>query len=167
MIAAIDVAYRADMATAACVLFHYWSDPTPARETVCEITNVAPYESGRFFLRELPCILAALNTLEQLPDVIVIDGYVWLSSDQEPGLGGHLYATLEKKPAIVGVAKTRFHRATAALEITRGESRTPLYITAAGIPLADAASLIQNMHGQFRIPTMIRRADQLCRSGAL
>jgi deoxyribonuclease V len=164
MIAAIDVAYHDNNATAACVVFELWPDDTPVFETTCEIANVASYEPGQFFRRELPCILAVLNTLEQLPSLIVIDGYVWLSDEQEPGLGGHLYTALGKRAAVIGVAKTRFHRAAAVAEIHRGKSHSPLFVTAAGLPLTEAASCIESMHGGFRIPTLIRRADQLCRS---
>jgi deoxyribonuclease V len=163
MIAAIDVGYYDNSATAACVLFENWSDAAPTREASCEVGDVAPYQSGEFYRRELPCVLAVLKKLEQLPDIIIIDGYVWLSNEQEPGLGGHLYAALEKRAAVIGVAKTRFHRATTAMDIYRGKSATPLYITAAGLPLAEAASHIRSMHGNFRLPTLIRRADQLCR----
>ncbi len=163
MIAAIDVAYHDSNATAACVVFERWPDAAPVFETTCEIANIAPYEPGQFYRRELPCILAVLDTLEQLPSFIVIDGYVWLSNEQEPGLGGHLYAALKKRATVVGVAKTRFSRAEAVAEIRRGQSQTPLYITAAGMSLVKAASCIQGMHGDFRIPTLIRRADQLCR----
>ena len=163
MIAALDVAYRDAGATAACVLFRDWADAAPAFETTCEIAEVAPYEPGKFFRRELPCLLAVLKTLGQLPATIVIDGYVWLSDEREPGLGGHLYAALDKKAAVIGVAKTRFQRASAVAEVTRGGSLKPLYVTAAGLPLADAAARIQSMHGRFRIPTLIRQADQLCR----
>jgi deoxyribonuclease V len=163
MIAAIDVAYHDNNATAACVVFERWPDAAPVFETTCEIADIAPYEPGQFYRRELPCIFAVLNTLEQPPDFIVIDGYVWLSDEQEPGLGGHLYAALEKRAAVIGVAKTRFSRAVTVAEIHRGKSHTPLYITAAGLSLAEAASRIQSMHGSFRIPTLIRRADQLCR----
>jgi deoxyribonuclease V len=145
------------------VLFQHWSDSAPVFETTCEVSDVAPYEPGQFFRRELPCILAVLEKLEQRPAIIIIDGYVWLADEREPGLGGHLYAALEKRVAVIGVAKTRFQRAGAVLEITRGTSSTPLYITAAGMPLADAASHIQAMHGRFRIPTLLRRVDQLCR----
>lgn len=163
MIAAVDVAYRDSGATAACVLFQHWSDAAPAFEAACEIAGVAPYEPGKFFRRELPCILAVLNMLPQLPGTIVIDGYVWLADEREPGLGGHLYAALEQKAAVIGVAKTRFRGVSAAAEVTRGASGKPLYVTAAGVPLADAAASIQTMHGRFRIPTLIRRADRLCR----
>ena len=163
MIAALDVTYRERGATAACVLFRDWADAAPAFETTCEIAEAAPYEPGKFFRRELPCLLAVLNTLSQPPATIVIDGYVWLSDEREPGLGGHLYAALGQKAAVIGVAKTRFLRASAVAEAMRGESLKPLYVTAAGMPLADAAASIRSMRGRFRIPTLIRRADQLCR----
>jgi deoxyribonuclease V len=163
MIAAADVAYRSCVAAVACVLFKHWMDDAAAAETTCEVSDVAPYEAGQFFRRELPCLLAVLRKLEQLPGIIVIDGYVWLADESKPGLGGHLYAALERQVAVIGVAKTRFRRAGAAVEITRGASGTPLYITAAGIPLEQAASNIKSMHGSFRIPTLLRRVDQLCR----
>ncbi len=163
MIAAADVAYRSRGAVVACVLFQHWMDHAAAVETTCEVSDAEPYEPGQFFRRELPCILAVLRKLEQLPGIIVIDGYVWLADESEPGLGGHLYAALEQRVAVIGVAKTRFRHAGAAVEITRGESGTPLYISAAGMPLAEAAANIQNMHGRFRIPTLLRRVDQLCR----
>jgi deoxyribonuclease V len=35
---------------------------------------VAPYRSGQFYHRELPCILAILKSLSELPQVIIIDG---------------------------------------------------------------------------------------------
>ena len=48
--------------------------------------------------------------------------------------------------------------------MTRGKSQTPLFITAAGIDVHTAASFIQSMHGKFRIPTLLKQVDQLCRS---
>ncbi|HUY89018.1 MAG TPA: hypothetical protein VMV10_09810 [Pirellulales bacterium] len=64
---------------------------------------------------------------------------------------------------IIGVAKTRFQNAT-AIEITRGESKVPLFITAVGIDPAEAAGDIRKMHGSFRVPTLTKRADQLARA---
>ena len=48
--------------------------------------------------------------------------------------------------------------------MTRGESATPLFITAAGIAAETAAAHVVAMHGPFRIPTLIKRADTLARS---
>jgi deoxyribonuclease V len=59
-------------------------------ESAIEIRYVKPYELGRFYHRELPCILAELQTRSTLPMVLIIDGYVWLG-EQQRGLGAQLY----------------------------------------------------------------------------
>jgi deoxyribonuclease V len=165
MIACVDVDYREDGAVAACVCFRAWTDGTPAAAFVAKIRDVAPYQSGQFYCRELPCILAVLNGLSELPQVIVIDGYVWLGA-QRPGLGAHLYEALGRRIAVIGVAKTRFVRAKPVELVLRGRSRSPLYVTAAGMDVAEAASHIRTMHGPYRIPTLLKRVDQLCRGMA-
>ena len=162
MIACVDVDYRDAEAVSACVCFETWSDATPASESVIQIDDVQPYESGQFFRRELPCILAVLNSLPHLPEVIIIDGYVWLGG-QRPGLGGHLHDALGQRVAVIGVAKTQFTGAEPVELVLRGRSRTPLYVSAVGMDLATAASHIQAMHGPHRIPTLLKRVDQLSR----
>ena len=162
MIACLDVHYRDPGAVAAGLWFHHWSDSTNAAEVTELIPNVAPYQSGQFYLRELPCLLAVL---EKGPpaEIIVLDGYVWLGDEQRLGLGAHLYRALDAKAAIIGVAKTRYRSATLVKEIRRGSSGSPLYITAAGMDLSEAAHRIADMHGPYRIPTLLKRVDQLCR----
>lgn len=127
------------------------------------IGAVEPYVPGQFYRRELPCLLAVLKKSGAEFSSVVIDGYVWLDAGGVPGLGAHLFEALGKKIPVVGVAKTRFEGAAPA-EITRGSSRQPLFITAAGMELPLAASRIQSMHGPHRIPTLLKRADQLCRA---
>ncbi|MCG3154810.1 MAG: hypothetical protein DKINENOH_01406 [bacterium] len=51
--------------------------------------------------------MALLQQLKQLPEFIVIDGYVYLDGNQKPGFGKHLYEALEEKSIIIGVAKSR------------------------------------------------------------
>jgi deoxyribonuclease V len=68
-----------------------------------------------------------------------------------------------RRSAVIGVAKTRFARAQLVEEIQRGRSHSPLYITTAGLDLSAAARRIREMHGTFRIPTLLRRVDQLSR----
>ena len=51
-----------------------------------------------------------------------------------------------------------------AIEVVRGSSAKPLYITAAGITSEAAAAHVRAMHGPFRIPTLIALADALCRA---
>lgn len=166
MIAAVDVDYRDSGAVAACVLFRAWDDAVSASETVIPIAHVEPYEPGQFYRRELPCLLAMLQAAGGSPDIVIVDGYVWLADERDPGLGAHLHQALAGRAAVVGVAKTRFASAGAAREILRGTSRHPLYITAAGIDVDEAASHVRAMHGPHRTPTLLKRVDQLCRGRA-
>jgi deoxyribonuclease V len=162
MIACADVDYRDTGAVAACVCFEHWDDSTPVLESAIEINDVEPYEPGRFYRRELPCILAVLQSLPTLPQIVIIDGYVWLG-EQRRGLGAHLYEALDERASIIGVAKTRFVGAEPVALVTRGRSRTPLYVSAAGMDVTEAARHIRTMHGNHRIPTMLKRVDQLSR----
>jgi deoxyribonuclease V len=160
---AIDVYYQGTGALAAAVTFDEWTDASPAQEITVEISDVADYEPGRFYLRELPCILAVLGKLPQPPRMVVVDGYVWLR-EGEPGLGFHLYEALQKAVPVVGVAKTAFDGSSHAEPVTRGKSARPLFITAAGIDAAGAAAHIASMHGEHRLPTLLKAVDLLCRS---
>ncbi len=117
MILAVDVDYRDDKAFAAGVLFQNWEDGEPAQELIATILTVAEYEPGQFCKRELPCVLALLQQLEQLPEFIVIDGYVYLDGNQKPGFSKHLYEALEGKAVIIGVAKSRFKDTPAETEM--------------------------------------------------
>lgn len=161
MIFAVDVDYRASQAFAAGVLFQNWEDGEPAAELTAEIPTVAEYEPGQFYKRELPCILELLKQLQQLSQYIVIDGYVYLDGNQKPGLGKRLYDALEEKAVIIGVAKSRFKDTPPETEVFRGDSKRALYVTAIGINETDAKACIMRMHGEHRLPTILKRVDQL------
>jgi deoxyribonuclease V len=161
MLVCVDVDYRDRGAVAACVGFRGWADEAPAAEVVRHLTEVAEYVPGEFYRRELPCLLSVLEAAPEPPELVVVDGYVWLGD--RPGLGARLYEALGRRVPVVGVAKTRFQSATAAREVVRGDSRRPLYVTAAGLDVAAAAEHVRSMHGPFRIPTLLKRVDQLCR----
>jgi deoxyribonuclease V len=163
MKACLDVHYYDTVACAAAVIFHDWTDATAADERTFPIKDVQPYQSGQFFRRELPCLLAVLGTLRSI-DSVMIDGYVWLDGAARPGLGAHLFQALAGAVAVVGVAKTKFQGANQACEVTRGTSKRPLFVTAAGMEADVAASCVQSMHGNYRIPSLIARADYLCRN---
>jgi deoxyribonuclease V len=66
---------------------------------------------------------------------------------------------------VIGVAKTAFHSATHAIPVRRGSAIRPLYVTAAGLPVDEAAALVAAMAGPHRIPDALKRADSLCRAG--
>ncbi len=162
--AAVDVGYHDDEALAAAVLFSSWEQGEPDLVYTLEIAGVAPYEPGQFYLRELPCILKVLEQIKTLPDLILVDGYVWLDESSRPGLGAHLYDALRHKCAVIGIAKNCFFRGSNVLEIIRGRGRRPLFITSVGLDVEEAASGVKNMHGNYRIPTLLRGVDRLSRS---
>lgn len=162
-IAALDVDYRPTCAIAACVVFETWSDEHVLEDFTVTTPAAADYTPGAFYTRELPCLLAALSRCTRRPEVVVVDGYVWLGPGR-PGLGAHLHAALGGATPVVGVAKNPF-RGAPAIEVLRGGSKRPLFVTAVGIDGAAAAAHVAAMHGPHRVPTLLRRVDQLCRRG--
>ncbi|MEM7247902.1 MAG: endonuclease V [Acidobacteriota bacterium] len=164
MIAALDADYRDTGATVGCVLFREWTDPQPTDELVHSVAGVAAYESGEFYKRELPVLLAALGRVDVPLDTLVIDGHVWLDRSDRPGLGVHLHRALDERIPVVGVAKNAFGESAPAHRVLRGESLRPLYVTAVGLPIEVAAEKVRTMAGEHRIPTLLKRADALSRS---
>jgi len=124
------------------------------------VAEAEQYRPGEFYLRELPAIRAVCRDAGPFA-LIVVGGYVDLDPAGRPGLGAHVHD--EFGVPVIGVAKTTFRTATHAAQIRRGQSARPLFVTAAGMTIADAASLIENMAGPFRIPDALRTADRLAR----
>ena len=164
MIVALDVHYDEvkHKGTASAVVFEHWEDSIPLATYVADCSNVQPYVPGEFFKRELPCLLAVLATVKQPLTVAIVDSFV--AFGEFPGLGMRLWEALGKTMPVIGVAKTRF-RSAICTELLRGGSQSPLYVTAVGIDSAEAAANIRKMHGSFRIPTMLKLADQVARKG--
>jgi deoxyribonuclease V len=162
VIACVDVHYddAAQQARAAVVAFDAWDAALPKARRVVSIGRVEPYEPGAFYKRELPCVRAALDGLDALPEIVIVDGHVWLDVGVA-GLGARILEAEPRLRTVVGVAKTRF-RDTPATEVLRGRSKTPLWVDEAG-DVVDAPRMVESMHGPFRIPTMLRLVDRLCR----
>ncbi len=161
--AVTDVHYLEQGARGAVVLAEAWADGEPCEEQVAVVPSVAPYRPGAFFERELPCLLAVLGRLARAPGCVVVDGYVDLDAQGAPGLGAHLHHALGGATPVVGIAKTAFRDATFASCVLRGTSATPLYVTARGMDVEEAARLVASMHGPHRLPTLVVRADHLAR----
>ncbi len=161
MIAAFDVHYRQDdSALAAALLFSDYTDAQPLTTYTQSLHGEAAYIPGQFHRRELPCILALLQQIKHPPDEIIIDGYVMLGN--RPGLGRILFNHLGSNVPVIGVAKSRFE-GSSALEVYRGKSKKPLYITSAGIDIQSASERIRKMHGPHRVPTLLKQVDLLAR----
>jgi deoxyribonuclease V len=131
-------------------------------ERTAIIARVPAYRPGEFYRRELPPLRAVLADLGGL-GLLVVDGYADLDPAGRPGLGAHAHA--EFSIPVIGAAKSRFHTATHAVPVVRGSSVRPLFVTAAGMPAADAADLVRHMAGPYRLPDALRRADTLARAG--
>lgn len=161
---AFDVAYNENnIAQAVCVGFDNWNDESPRVIYKEFVIGLEEYKPGEFYKRELPCIEKILNKLDLTSvELIIVDGYVYLDDSGKPGLGAHLYDRLKGKIPVIGVAKTAFtDNVIHVREILRGESLNPLYISSIGIPLEEAAECIKTMHGNYRVPTVLKRLDQL------
>jgi deoxyribonuclease V len=158
---AVDVYYYEDSAIVAGLLFTDWTDEKPENKFALSVHPIAPYEPGYFYKRELPCILELLTRLPDIPEYIIVDGYVYLDQDYKPGLGQYLYEALNQAAIVIGVAKTRFKDIPTHTELLRGNSQRPLYVTAAGISVPEAKSLILKMGGEHRIPTLLKQVDRL------
>lgn len=166
MLICTDVDYRPDgTARAAGVLFQSWTDATPAHELFVSVPDVKSYQPGAFYRRELPCLLVLLERAAQTYalDAVVIDGYVTLDAAGRAGLGAYLFEALDQKIPVIGVAKTAFQGSGHAIAVQRGGSLNPLFVTAVRIDAAQAAQQVAQMAGPHRLPTLLKRADSLCR----
>lgn len=162
MLLAVDVHYKEDYAKTVLLLFEDWTSDIPTEIIEITTAEVLDYEPGFFYKRELPCILEALQKVDLTTiDTIIIDGYVFVDDDFAHGLGGYLYEALDRKIPVVGIAKTKFQRNTStAVEIFRGESKNPLFVSSIGVALDFAAQKTKAMHGNFRLPHLLKLMDQ-------
>ena len=162
----VDVYYTDDVAIASGIVFDDWSAPEPVSEELFVLDDVQPYEPGQFYKRELPPLVGLIEQLATEPQIVVVDGFVWLDDENSPGLGAHLHDAFNQRIAVIGVAKSRFRESQVAVEVLRGDSTRPLFVTAAGIDQTEAATCIRNMHGEYRMPTLLKLADRLGRDKA-
>lgn len=160
MTLAVDVHYKETYAKTVGVLFN-WEDETPKEIITTIVKEVAKYESGQFYKRELPCILQLLEKIDlKNVDSLIVDGHIYVNNDKTFGLGGHLYHALSEKIPIIGVAKKSFVNTNkVSFPIYRGESIVPLYISAIGYEVEKAIQNIINMKGNYRIPTILQVLD--------
>lgn len=158
-----DVYYYGDHARACCLVF----ETKPAEAIIARysavVKPVSDYFPGKFYRRELPCILRVYERIEEEPDLAIVDGYVSLG-EGEKGLGGYLFEALDGRIAVIGVAKTLFRRSRDHAEVYRGGSQKPLYVSTIGVDLDDAAAFIENLAGKYRIPDILREVDRLSRA---
>lgn len=160
-ILAFDVHYRENTAKIVCAVFQDWNASKADEYIIKYLEGVADYEPGAFYKRELPCLLEVLKDfdLEEI-SCIIIDGFVYLDDEGKKGLGAYLYETLTVKVPVIGVAKTSFHNNKLnVIEIKRGESNNPLFVSAIGMEVINAAERIKTMAGAYRMPDLLKEVD--------
>jgi len=139
-----------------------------------------PYVPGLFAFREIPALIAALDGLDTIPDLLVCDGY-GLAHPRRFGLACHL-GVLTGVPTI-GVGKTPFvgthttpgeRRGDASDLVHEGDVvgralRTrdgvkPVFVSIGhGVDLAGACAHVLALTPRYRLPETTRAADRECR----
>ncbi|MFJ8076934.1 endonuclease V [Streptomyces sp. NPDC096176] len=182
LVTGVDVAYddERDVVAAAAVVLD-----AASLEVVEEATAIGritfPYVPGLLAFREIPTVLAALESLTAGPGLVVCDGY-GRAHPRRFGLASHL-GVLTGLPAI-GVAKNPFVFSYGGLGDERGDFaplladdgeevgralRTqkgvkPVFVSAGHrVTLEAACAHALLLARDFRIPETTRRADALCR----
>ncbi|MDG5491052.1 endonuclease V [Psychroserpens sp. SPM9] len=161
MYLALDVHYKSNYAKSVGVIFETVHDAIAQQVVIAQIDEVKPYEPGAFYKRELPCLLQVISKVKLGSlDAILVDGHVYIDDSLNYGLGGYLYEALASKIPIIGIAKRAFHsNRNTVKEVFRGSSENPLYVSAIGMDLDEAAAFISNMHGDYRHPTLLKSLD--------
>jgi len=139
-----------------------WDDPTIRMEQSLVTTPANDLGRERLFLRELAPITRLIDAVVPRPVCILVDGYCTLDQGR-PGFGRELYDHYAGAIPVIGVAKKPYRGAPAEEVVRHG--RKPLYVTAVGMTLAEAAANVQAMHGTHRVPEALRSCDQLARAG--
>ena len=99
----VDVSVKGQEARAAIVVLGY-PDLSPQDMAIAQLSLRMPYVPGLLSFREAPAILDALDRLEHLPDVLIVDGQGW-AHPRRMGLATHLGVLLDHPT--IGCAKSR------------------------------------------------------------
>jgi deoxyribonuclease V len=146
--------------------------------SVARIPTAFPYVPGLLSFREIPAILAALENIRQLPDLILVDGQGY-AHPRRFGIACHL-GVLTGLPAI-GVGKTRLVGTFDPPGAERGawsplvvgaetvgavlRSRAnvkPIFVSPGHrVTLATALDLVQRCITRYRLPETTRLAHRL------
>jgi len=179
-VAGVDCSYRGGSVCAAVVVLSY-----PGLEFLEQAVAFHPvrfpYVPGLLSFREGPAILTALAGLRSPPDLMIFDGH-GVAHPRRFGIASHI--GLLKDIPTIGCAKTKLVGRYREPQLERGSvsdlldgSETigavlrtranvkPVFVsTGHRVDLRDAIRFVLNTCRGFRLPEVIRRADQLCRN---
>ena len=165
MVLAVDVYYHDDLSAKVVGVLFNWKDREAKFVYDDLVSQVSEYVPGQFYKRELPCILQLLNTVDLgTISCVIVDGHVYVDNQKTYGLGGHLWKALQEKIPIIGIAKKAFFGTeNVSFPVLRGQSKTPLFVSSIGIEVAEVMDKVEQMHGKYRIPTLLKYLDQQTR----
>lgn len=126
------------------------------------VTEIEDYIPGQFYRRELKSIESIIcqMNIEDI-EMIVVDGYAD-SGTEEHALGTYVYE--KYKIPVIGIGKNRYNRCVLKnIEVYRGDSKKPLYVTSKGIDNEQAKKLVGKMAGKYRLPYLVKIADNRAR----
>ena len=93
--------------------------------------------------------------------MILVDGYADFGTEQA-SLGTYVFEKYHIP--VIGIAKNRFQSCLLQdTEVYRGSSQKPLFVTCKGMEPERAKEIVRNMAGAFRIPILVKKADQYAR----
>jgi deoxyribonuclease V len=180
-IAGVDVGLpRGAIARAAIVVLDYRT-LEQIDYSIAEVPVPFPYIPGLLSFREMPVILAALEKLQTLPDVFIVDGHGY-AHPRRFGLACHLGVWLEKpsigcgKSILIGeveplanprgsVAHLRDRNEIIGAAVRTRDHVKPVYISVGHrVNLESAIRITLNCGGGVRLPEPTRQAHQLASS---
>ena len=178
-VAGVDVGFDNDngLPRAAVVVLRF-PELELCEQSLVTLPTRFPYVPGLLSFREAPAILAALDELERLPDLLVCDGQ-GLAHPRRFGIACHL-GVLTGLPAI-GVAKKRLigthgeppeargewvslmHKGDVVGAVLRSRAGVkPIYVSSGHrVSLETAVDLVMGCTTRYRLPETTRRADKL------
>lgn len=173
----VDVGFREELTRAAVVVLAYPSLQL-VEHAIAEIPTTFPYVPGLLSFRETPAILAALQELKTLPDILVCDGQ-GLAHPRRFGIACHIGVLLDR-PALgcaksilvgkvgeLGEAPGSTSEMKVGKEVVGAAVRTrqgvkPVYISVGNrVDLPSAVRLVLACTRGYRLPEPTRLADRV------
>lgn len=179
-IAGVDVSVRGNLVQAAVVLLDA-ETLSPVAQAVWRDEVRFPYVSGLLSFREIPAVLAALEQLPSLPDLIMCDGQ-GIAHPRRIGLASHLGVLLDlptvgaAKSRLIGVAEEppmaagswtplRHHEEIVGAVLRTRTGVKPMYVSPGHrVTLGEAMRIVLQCVTRYRMPEPTRLAHLLSRA---
>ena len=178
-VAGVDVGFedRGTMTRAAVAVLNF-PELRLVESRIARLPTEFPYIPGLLSFREIPALVAAIEVLEEMPDLVLVDGQGY-AHPRRFGIACHLGVLTGL--ATIGVGKTRLVGTHGEVPDRRGDwvplmdrgerigavlrSRygvKPIYVSVGHrIELATAVDWVMRCTGRYRLPETTRQAHRL------